>query len=166
MSAPTIHPTAIVESTLIGSGTRIWAFTHICPGARIGSGCTIGEGVYIGPNVRIGDRCKIQNHCLIYEGLTIEDECFIGPAVVTTNDIAPCAIGPWEHRFRKTLIKHNASIGANSTIRCGITIGEHSMIGCGSLVIQDIKPYWLAYGSPAHHIRSIYVPATSPSILT
>lgn len=150
------HPTAIVETTDIGHNVKIWAFSHICSGASIGPDCTIAEGVYIGPNVRIGARCKIQNHCLVYEGVTIEDEVFLGPNVVTTNDIAPRAMGLWKHRFRATLIKRGASIGASSTIRCGITIGEHAMIGCGSLVTQDIKPFYLAYGNPAHHIKNIY----------
>lgn len=151
-----IHPTVINETTLvIGHRTRIWAYAHICAGASIGSDCMIGEGVYIGPNVRIGNRCKIQNHSLIYEGVTLEDEVFIGPNVVTTNDIFPRAVGEWRHRFRPTLIKRGASIGANSTIRCGITIHEHAMIGCGSMVVQDIKPRWLAYGNPAHHIRAL-----------
>lgn len=152
------HATAIIESHRIGAGTKVWAYSHICDGAVIGSNCNIGEGVYIGPNVHIGNRCKIQNHALIYEGVTIEDDVFVGPAVVTTNDIEPRAVGPWEHRFRKTLIKCGASIGANSTVLCGITLGEHSMIGCGSLVTHSVKPYWLAYGSPAHHIRNLYKP--------
>lgn len=150
------HPTAIVESTDIGKGCKVWAFAHVCAGSSIGPDCTIGEGVYIGPNVRIGSRCKIQNHSLIYEGLVIEDEVFIGPNVVTTNDIAPRAMGPWQHRFRSTTIKRGSSIGANSTILCGITIGEHAMIGCGSLVVRDVKPNYLAYGNPAHHIKNIY----------
>lgn len=156
MSDNLIHPMAIVESSMIGRGTRVWAFAHVCEGAVVGSNCMIGEGVYIGPNVRIGDRCKVQNHSLIYEGLTLEDEVFIGPNVVTTNDIAPRAVGPWHHRFKATLIKRGASIGANTTILCGVTIGEQAMIGCGSLVVHDVKPWWLAFGNPAHHVRSLY----------
>lgn len=148
-----VHPTAIVETDQIGDFTKIWAFTHICPGASIGQNCTIGEGVYIGPGVKIGDGCKIQNHALIYEGLTIEDLVFIGPNVVTTNDIAPRADGPWRDRFRPTFIRKGASIGANSTVLCGIEIGAYSMIGAGSVVIQSIRAGWLAYGSPAHHAR-------------
>lgn len=150
-----IHETAIIESKRIGLGTRIWAFAHICKGAVIGESCNIAEGVYIGPMVQIGNRVKIQNHCLVYEGVVIEDECFLGPNVVTTNDIFPRSLGPWRHRLRKTLIQRGASIGANSTLRCGITIGEESMIGCGSLVVNSIKPRWLAYGNPAHHIRPL-----------
>lgn len=152
---PTIHPTALIETESIGEGTKIWAFAHICKNATIGKNCIIGEGVYIGPNVVIGDRCKIQNHSLIYEGVTIEDEVFIGPNVVTTNDNFPRAVGDWAHRFRKTLFKKSASICANSTIVCGVVIGTNAMVGAGSVVTKDIKDNYLAYGNPARHIRKI-----------
>ena len=148
-----IHPTAIVESDDIGDGTKIWAFSHISKGVKIGAGCNIGEGTYIGINVTIGNRCKIQNHCLIYEGVHIGDEVFIGPNVITTNDIFPRAVGEWKHRFRETFIKKGASIAANCTILCGITIGEDAMIGAGSVVTKNIKPNYIAYGNPARHIR-------------
>lgn len=150
-----IHPTAIVETEFIGENTKIWAFTHICKTARIGRNCSIGEGVYIGPGAIIGDNCKIQNHCLIYEGVTIENEVFIGPNVVTTNDNYPRAVGDWAHRFRKTLIKSGASICANSTIVCGVVIGNNAMIGAGSVATKDIKDNYLVYGNPARHIRKV-----------
>ena len=143
------HETAIVESNKIGEGTKIWAFSHICRGARIGKNCTIGEGVYIGPNVVIGNDVKIQNHSLIYEGLEIGDNVFIGPSVVTTNDIFPSSAGEWKNRFRKTYINRGSSIGANSTIVCGISIGENVMIGAGSVVTKDIPSGKIAYGNPA-----------------
>lgn len=149
------HPTAIIEATNIGDNTKIWAYSHICKNATIGTNCVIGEGVYIGPNVIIGNNCKIQNHCLIYEGVVIEDDVFIGPNVITTNDNFPRAIGEWTDRFRKTLIKSGASICANSTIVCGITLNENCMIGAGSVVTKDIKKNYLAYGNPARHIRKI-----------
>lgn len=152
-----IHPTSIIDTEIknIGENTNIWAYTHICKNVIIGNNCTIGESVYIGPNVKIGNNCKIQNHSLIYEGVEIEDDVFIGPNVITTNDIFPRAVGNWKDRFRKTLIKKGASICANSTIICGYTIGENSMIGAGSLVSQNIKKDYIAYGNPARHIRKI-----------
>lgn len=150
-----IHNTAIVETLNIGENTKIWAYSHICKNVIIGNHCIIGEGVYIGPNVVIGNNCKIQNHSLIYEGVIIEDEVFIGPNVITTNDMFPRAIGDWSHKFRKTFIKKGASICANSTIVCGITLGTSCMIGAGSVVTQNIKDNYLAYGNPARHIRLI-----------
>lgn len=146
-----IHPTAIVETSDIGENCKVWAFSHICKGSKIGNGCTIGEGVYIGPNVKIGNNCKIQNHSLIYEGVLIEDDVFIGPNVVTTNDIKPKAVGAdWrETRFKETIIKKGASIGANSTIICGNIIGKNSLIGAGSVVTKNISDETIAYGNPA-----------------
>jgi UDP-2-acetamido-3-amino-2,3-dideoxy-glucuronate N-acetyltransferase len=143
------HKTAIVESSTIGKGTKVWAFSHICKGAVIGENCIIGEGVYIGPNVIIGNRVKIQNHALIYEGVHIEDEVFIGPNVVTTNDIKPKAVGEWKDRFKKTIIKKRASIGANSVIICGNIIGEDSLVGAGSVVTKSVDKNSLVYGNPA-----------------
>ena len=151
------HSTAIVESSaVIGKGTKVWAFSHISAGAKIGRDCVIGEGVHIGPNVIIGDRCKIQNHSILYEGLVLEEEVFIGPNVITTNDPCPRAIGPWKDRFLTTMIREGASIGANCTILCGIELGAFCMIGCGSVVTQNIKSLWLAYGNPAHHVRQLF----------
>lgn len=144
-----IHPTAIVESENIGEGTKIWAYSHICKNAKIGKNCVIGEGAYIGPNVSVGDNVKIQNHSLIYDGVVIEDNVFIGPNVVTTNDIYPRSIGDWKDRFRTTLFKNGCSIGANSTIVCGITIGENSMVGAGSVVTKNVLKNALVYGNPA-----------------
>lgn len=144
-----IHQNAIVESEQIGEGTKIWAFSHVCKNAKIGKNCVIGEGAYIGPNVVIGDNVKIQNHSLIYEGVEIEDDVFIGPNVVTTNDIYPSAVGSWERRFRKTKIHKGASIGANSTIVCGNNIFEGALIGAGSVVTKDVPAGKVAYGNPA-----------------
>lgn len=139
----------------IGQNTKIWAYTHICKNAIIGENCTIGEGVYIGPNVKIGNNCKIQNHSLIYDGVEIEDDVFIGPNVITTNDNFPRALGDWSDRFKKTLIKKGSSICANSTIVCGVVLGTNCMIGAGSVVTKNIKDNYLAYGNPARHIRLI-----------
>ena len=146
-----IHSTSIVETEKIGNGTKIWAFSHVSQNVIIGDNCVIGEGVHIGPNVVIGDNCKIQNHSLLYEGVTLEDTVFLGPNTVTTNDFIPQVGGDWKNsdRFKKTLFKKGCSIGANSTIICGITIGENSLIGAGSVVTKDIPSDSKAYGNPA-----------------
>ena len=145
---PYKHGTAIVHYTArIGTGTKIWAFSHVCENAVIGENCVIGEGVHIGPGVVIGDNCKIQNHALLYTGVTIGNRVFIGPNVVTTNDIDPQACGDWSGRFRKTIIADDVAIGANSTILCGITIERGCRIGCGSLITKDCKA-WHRYYNP------------------
>jgi len=151
------HSTAIVESEYIGEGTKIWAFCHICKDAKIGKNCVIAEGVYIGPNVIIGDNCRIQNRSLIYAGVEIGNDVFIGPGVVTTNDIFPRLPGAdWTSRFRKTLIKDGASLCANTTIVCGITIGEKSMVGAGSVITKNTEDGYLYFGNPAKKIRKIF----------
>ena len=152
-----IHQKALIDTDLnnIGENVKIWAFAHVCKNASIGNNCTIGEGVYIGPGVCIGNNCKIQNHSLIYEGVTLEDNVFIGPNVITTNDIFPRALGEWSHKFKKTLIKRGASVCANSTIICGNILGRNCMVGAGSVVTRNVKPNSLVYGNPARHIRKI-----------
>jgi len=153
------HPSAIIESQNIGSGTKIWAFSHISPGVHIGTNCVIGEGVHIGPYVKIGNNVKIQNQALLYEGVEVEDDVFIGPSVTTTNDIFPRADASWSSTtsdtFRKTLIKRGASIGANSTIVCGNNIGERCIIGAGSVVINDVEPNSMVCGNPAIHKKYV-----------
>lgn len=148
-----IHQTAIVETDNIGKNSKIWAFAHICKNARIGNNVVIGEGVYIGPNVIIGNNCKIQNHSLIYDGVTIEDDVFIGPNVITTNDIFPDVSNDWQDRFRTTLFKKGCSISANSTIVCGNTIGEYTLIGAGSVVTKSMPANSVCYGNPCKFIR-------------
>ena len=144
-----IHGTAIIHyRATIGVNTNVWAYSHISEDATIGANCTIGEGVHIGPGVIIGDDCKIQNHALIYSGVTIGNRVFIGPAVVTTNDIDPRATGDWCERFRETHIEDDVAIGANSTILCGITIGRGVSIGAGCMVTKDCEP-WGVYYNPA-----------------
>lgn len=144
------HKTSIVESEFIGENTKIWANSHICKNSKIGSNCVIGENVYIGPNVIIGDNCKIQNNSLIYEGVTVEDNVFIGPNVVTTNDFIPRVGGDWKNndRFRKTIFKKGCSVGANSTIVCGVEIGENSLIGAGSVVTKNVPSNSVGFGNP------------------
>ena len=150
------HETAIVETDNIGEGTKIWAFSHICKGATIGKNCTIGEGVYIGPDVIIGDNCRIQNRALLYTGVEMGNDVFIGPGVVTTNDYFPTLpIDDWSERFKKTKFGNNSSIGANSTIICGCIIGERSMVGAGSVVTKDTEDGYLYYGNPTKKVRKI-----------
>ena len=149
-----IHERAIVETDDIGEGTNVWANTHIRKGAKIGKGCTIGENVYIDEGVIIGDRCRIQNGALIYKGVTMGNDVMIAPGVVTTNDIFPeLPVGDWSHRFKETLIEDNVSIGANSTIVCGVRLGKGCMVGAGSVVTKSVSSNVVVVGNPAKHLR-------------
>jgi UDP-2-acetamido-3-amino-2,3-dideoxy-glucuronate N-acetyltransferase len=145
-----IHETAIVEEGVqLGEGTRIWHFAHIRKGVIIGKNGNIGKDVYIDFNVIIGDNCKIQNFASLYHGLTVGNDVFIGPHVCFTNDLYPRATIWTEERLVKTVVKDGASIGANSTIVAGVTIGRYAMVGAGSVVTKDIPDNALAYGNPA-----------------
>lgn len=153
-----IHKTAIIdEGVQIGSGTKVWAFSHISKGVVIGKYCVIGEGVHIGPNVVIGNGCKIQNHSLLYEGVILEDNVFFGPNTITTNDYLPQVGGDWraDNRFRSTVFQKGCSIGANTTIVCGVTVGEGALVGAGSVVTRDITANCIAYGNPAKIKRNL-----------
>lgn len=143
------HPTAIVESKDVGDETRIWHFVHVREGSRIGANCIIGKSTYIDKDVVIGNRVKIQNFVSVYKGVIIEDEVFIGPSVTFTNDLYPRTSTWSDDRLISTVVKQGASIGANSTVICGVTIGEYAMIGAGSVVTKDVPPFALAYGNPA-----------------
>lgn len=148
------HKTSIIdEGCQIGDDTKIWAFSHVMKGAIIGKNCVIGEGVHIGNNVVIGDNCKIQNHSILYEGVTLGNNVFIGPNVVTTNDIEPISTGDWKSRFRKTIFEDNCSIGANSTIICGVTVESCALVGAGSVVTRDVKKNTVVVGNPAKYLR-------------
>ena len=141
----------IDENVSIGSNTKIWHFCHLQSGSRVGKNTTIGQNVNIGNNVRIGNNVKIQNNVSIYEGVEIEDFVFCGPSIVFTNILLPRSEFPQrssEH-YVKTLVKKSASIGANATVLCGITIGQYSLIGAGSVVTKNIPNYALAVGNPA-----------------
>lgn len=147
------HESAYMDSFMVGSGTRIWHNAHIREGARIGKSCVIGKGVYIDTGVHVGDRCKIQNYACIYHGVQIDDDVFVGPHVCFTNDIHPRSFGKFE--IQKTIVKQGASIGANSTIRCGVTIGEYAMIGAGSVVTKDVPDHTLVVGVPAKEVGKV-----------
>jgi acetyltransferase-like isoleucine patch superfamily enzyme len=151
LSKPTyyVHPTAVIEEDVeIGEGTRIWHFVHVRKGARIGKNCNIGKDVYIDAGVRIGNNVKIQNFVSVYRGVTLEDDVFVGPHATFTNDIYPRSFNAdWE--IVPTLVKRGASIGANATIICGVTIGEYAMIGAGAVVTKDVPPHGLVVGNPA-----------------
>ncbi|RLE66044.1 MAG: N-acetyltransferase [Thermoprotei archaeon] len=144
-----VHPTAVVEEGVqIGEGTRIWHFAHVRKGAVIGKNCNIGKDVYIDADVKIGDGVKIQNGVSVYRGVTLEDKVFVGPYAVFTNDLYPRAFSKdWE--LVPTLVKEGASIGANATIVCGVTIGRYSMVAAGAVVTKDVPDYGLVLGNPA-----------------
>jgi UDP-2-acetamido-3-amino-2,3-dideoxy-glucuronate N-acetyltransferase len=146
----TAHPTAIIdEGASIGEGTRIWHWVHVSGGARIGSGCSLGQNVFIGNRVVIGANCKIQNHVSVYDNVTLEDDVFCGPSMVFTNVINPRSHVSRRHEFRDTLVKRGATLGANCTIVCGVTIGEYAFVGAGAVITRDVKPHALMVGVPA-----------------
>lgn len=155
--APRIHETAeVADSASIGDNSNIWHHCQVRPNAVIGENCNIGKGVYIDADVQIGNNVKIQNYVSVYHGVTVEDGVFIGPHACFTNDMRPRAINFDESpksaddwKLSKTLVKKGAAIGANSTIRCGITIGEWVMVGSGSVVTRDVPDYGLVFGNPA-----------------
>lgn len=151
MTAPFIHETSCVdEDVIIGNGTKIWHYTHVQSGARIGENCSLGQNVNVSKNVTMGDGCKLQNNVTLYEGVTLEDYVFCGPSCVFTNDLTPRARYPkGSVGWLPTLIKHDASIGANATIVCGNTIGEFSLIGSGAVVTHDVPAHALMLGVPA-----------------
>lgn len=142
------HPTAVVESETIGEGTKIWHFAHVRRGAKIGKNCNIGKSVYIDIDAEIGCNVKIQNFVSVYRGVTIEDDVFVGPSAAFTNDLYPRAFIWDEEHVSATRICHGASIGANATLVCGITVGEYAMIGAGSVVAEDVPPFALILGNP------------------
>ncbi len=145
------HESSYVDdNVIIGEGTRIWHFSHLQSGAKIGENCSIGQNVNVGNNVIIGNNVKIQNNVSIYEGVQLEDFVFCGPSMVFTNIKLPRSEFPQKgsKHYLQTLVKKSASIGANATIVCGVTIGEYSMIGSGAVVTKDIPPYSLVIGNP------------------
>ena len=148
-----VHPTSIVDENVeIGEGTKIWHFSHIQSGARIGKNCSFGQNVNVSNNVLIGDGVKVQNNVSIYEGVELEDSVFCGPSCVFTNDLTPRARYSKKHQYMYTLIKHDATLGANCTIVCGHTIGKFATIAAGAVVTKDVEPHALMAGVPAKRI--------------
>ena len=143
-----IHVSAEIEpGATVGSGTRIWRSAHVRRGAIIGHDCNIGANVFVDVDVHIGDRVKVQNNVSIYEGVTLEDEAFVGPAAVFTNDLNPRATGPWQ--LMPTHVRHGASVGANATVICGNELGEHCLVAAGAVVTRPVLRHQLVLGNPA-----------------
>jgi UDP-2-acetamido-3-amino-2,3-dideoxy-glucuronate N-acetyltransferase len=147
------HETAVIdEGCIIGEGTKIWHFSHIMPNATIGENCNLGQNVVVSPNVVLGKNVKVQNNVSIYTGVICEDDVFLGPSMVFTNVINPRSAVNRKDEFKKTLVKKGASIGANATIICGITVGEYALIGAGAVVTKNVAPYSLVVGNPSKPI--------------
>lgn len=150
-----IHPSAIVdEGARLGEGCRVWHFSHVCATSVIGEGTSLGQNVYVANHVTIGDRCKIQNNVSIYEGVHISNEVFLGPSCVFTNDRNPRATKV-DWTLTPTYVEEGATIGANATIVCGVTLGKYCMVGAGSTVTKDVPPYALVVGNPARQIGRV-----------
>jgi UDP-2-acetamido-3-amino-2,3-dideoxy-glucuronate N-acetyltransferase len=145
-----VHESSYVdEGCQVGGSTKIWHFCHIMKGTQIGADCSFGQNCVVGPNVKIGNGVKVQNNISIYEGVEVEDHAFLGPSMVFTNVINPRSFIVRRSEFKKTLVKKGASIGANATVVCGITIGAYAFVGAGSVITKDIPDFALVYGSPA-----------------
>jgi UDP-2-acetamido-3-amino-2,3-dideoxy-glucuronate N-acetyltransferase len=144
------HETAVIDDGCkIGSGTKIWHFSHIMTGSETGENCNIGQNVVISPGVRLGRNVKVQNNVSIYTGVICEDDVFLGPSMVFTNVINPRSAINRKDQYGSTIVEKGATIGANATIVCGIRIGKYSFIGAGAVVTKDVKPYALVVGNPA-----------------
>jgi UDP-2-acetamido-3-amino-2,3-dideoxy-glucuronate N-acetyltransferase len=145
-----VHPSSYIdEGTEIGAGTKIWHFCHVMSGSRIGQRCNIGQNVVISPQVTIGNNVKIQNNVSLYTGVIVEDDAFLGPSMVFTNVVNPRSHVSRKDEYRTTRVRQGASIGANATIVCGVTLGRYCFVGAGSVVTRDVPDYALVYGSPA-----------------
>ncbi|HLU79253.1 MAG TPA: acyltransferase [Burkholderiaceae bacterium] len=148
-----IHPSAVVDDgALIGPGTRVWHFTHICAGARVGAQVSVGQNVFIAAKAVVGDRCKIQNNVSIYDGVTLEDDVFCGPGVVFTNVYNPRAHIERKHEYRPTRVMRGATLGANCTIVCGVTIGRGAFVAAGAVINRDVPDHALMAGVPARQL--------------
>jgi len=148
-----IHETAVVdEGSIIGKGTKIWHFCHIMEKCKIGENCILGQNVMVSSRVVLGNNVKVQNNVSLYNGVICEDDVFIGPSAVFTNVINPRSAINRKHLYQNTIIRKGATIGANSTIICGVEIGEYAFVGAGAVVTQDVKPYSLVVGVSAIHI--------------
>jgi UDP-2-acetamido-3-amino-2,3-dideoxy-glucuronate N-acetyltransferase len=148
-----LHHTAIIdEGANVGPNVKIWHWVHVCCGAVIGEGSSLAQGVYVARGVQIGSNVRIQNHVSVYEGVILEDDVFCGPSAVFTNVTNPRAAVPRKEEFRPTLVKRGATLGANCTIVCGHSIGQHAFVAAGAVVTRDVKPYALMMGVPARQV--------------
>lgn len=153
MSAARIHPSAIVdEGARIGEDSRVWHFVHVCGGAVVGRGVSLGQNVFVGNRVVIGDRCKVQNNVSVYDDVTLEEGVFCGPSMVFTNVHNPRALIERKSEYRPTLVRHGASLGANCTIVCGVTVGRFAFVGAGAVITRDVPDFALMAGVPARRI--------------
>ena len=155
MSEVFIHETACVDQgASVGDGSRIWHFVHVLPGSRIGRNCILGQNVMVGPDVTIGDGCKVQNNVSVYPGVTLEDEVFCGPSMVFTNVRTPRSAFPRNKSddYLRTLVGRGATIGANATVVCGVTVGAWAFVAAGAVVTKDVAPFALMAGVPAKQI--------------
>jgi len=144
------HPTAVIdEGCSIGTGTKIWHFSHVMPGAVIGENCVLGQNVFVADKVILGNNVKVQNNVSLYEGVICEEDVFIGPSAAFTNVLNPRSAVSRKNEFQKTIVHKGATIGANATIVCGIEIGEYAFIGAGTVVTKSVLPYALVMGNPA-----------------
>ncbi|MCY1214616.1 UDP-2-acetamido-3-amino-2,3-dideoxy-D-glucuronate N-acetyltransferase [compost metagenome] len=148
-----LHPSAIVdEGAQIGEGSRVWHFVHICAGARIGTHCSFGQNVFVGNHVVIGNHVKVQNNVSVYDNVTLEDGVFCGPSMVFTNVYNPRSLIERKDQYRNTVVRRGATLGANCTIVCGVTIGEFAFVGAGAVINKDVPAYALMVGVPARQI--------------
>ena len=147
------HDSAIVDDgAVIGEDSRVWHFSHVCGGARIGRGVSLGQNVFVGNKVVIGDRCKIQNNVSVYDNVTLEEGVFCGPSMVFTNVYNPRALIERKSEYRDTLVRRGATLGANATVVCGVTIGAHAFVGAGAVIVKDVPDFALMVGVPARRI--------------
>ena len=148
-----VHPSAIIdEGAKIGEGSRVWHFVHVCGGARVGKNVSMGQNVFVGNKVVIGDNCKIQNNVSVYDNVMLEDGVFCGPSMVFTNVYNPRSLIERKDEYRDTLIKRGATLGANCTVICGVTVGEFAFVGAGGVVNKDVPAYALMVGVPAQQV--------------
>lgn len=148
-----VHESAIVdEGAVVGDGSRVWHFVHVCAGAKIGCNVSLGQNVFIGNRVTIGNNCKVQNNVSVYDNVTLEDDVFCGPSMVFTNVYNPRSAVTRKDEYRDTLVRRGATLGANCTIVCGVTIGEYAFVGAGTVVNKDVPDYALVVGVPGRQI--------------
>jgi len=153
MMTAMIHETEIVDAGAeLGAGTRVWHWVHVSAGARIGAQCSLGQNVYVGNKVKIGNNVKIQNNVSVYDNVTLEDDVFCGPSMVFTNVYNPRSAVSRKDEYRNTLVKRGATLGANCTLVCGVTVGEYAFVAAGAVINRDVKPYALMAGVPARQI--------------